>query len=326
MEIMDLKKKSREIEQELDVYVKAHLEELTKEFTDCFLEFCKEIAKRQKKGEKDKIAYIHFSVLRTNILLNKHELRIDAYDENWFIDRNACSWKYPVEKIYSFLEKYSDLVEQYRINSEGKIDLSMAQNRIFEESNFHLFYISEIIRLGMRTVVQSNEYLEMDRADCFVVCIGGYLDKFDILYKEDKTKKDSKEVKRYLESKKQKIFSHEVYESLDLSKGMYDGLEFQYSSFEHTNLSGSDMSHWHLLFGNMKYVIMKDSKMENAKVFDVDFSGATLENVSFSGSKLKYVSFRNAKLKGVDFSKAILAEELDFNGAIMEDCKFWGRK
>ena len=46
---------------------------------------CNKIRMMQQAGKKEKIAYIHFSVLRTNILLKKHEIRIDAFDENWYM-------------------------------------------------------------------------------------------------------------------------------------------------------------------------------------------------------------------------------------------------
>ena len=192
---------------ELDYYVKSHFEQLVEQFVDCFSEYCNKIYEMQRQGRKGAIAYIHFSVLQTNILLKKHEIRLDAYDENWFLDYVECSDSYHVGEFYSYLEQYGDLVEELRKKSNGKTSLAEAQRRVFAESKLYLFYIAELIRAGMRKVVQTEAYQRIERAPCFVVCIGGYLDRFDILYKEDNTIKDSKEVRSYLQSKKKKLFS-----------------------------------------------------------------------------------------------------------------------
>ena len=206
MQGIDLQRKGKELAAELDYYVKSHFEQLVEQFVDCFSEYCNKIYEMQRQGRKGAIAYIHFSVLQTNILLKKHEIRLDAYDENWFLDYVECSDSYHVGEFYSYLEQYGDLVEELRKKSNGKTSLAEAQRRVFAESKLYLFYIAELIRAGMRKVVQTEAYQRIERAPCFVVCIGGYLDRFDILYKEDNTIKDSKEVRSYLQSKKEKTF------------------------------------------------------------------------------------------------------------------------
>lgn len=321
MQGYDLQKKSKELAVLLDEYIKHNFEPLTAKFLDCFLAYCEKISQMQEQGEKGAIAYLHFSVLKTNILLKKHEIRMDAYDENWYLDSVECSGSYPVEEFYSYLECYGDIVEDLRRKSGGTVSLTEAQRRVFEESNLYLFYIAEMIRVGMRKAVREEAYQKVLRAPCFTVCIGGFLDRFDILYKEDRTQKDSAEVKRYLQSGNKKVFRYEICENLDLSEGNYEGLEFQYASFAGCDFTKSSWEKSKLVFGNFQNTVFTDAKMEKTKIFDTDFSGAKLERVSFAGAKLKYISFANATLCRVDFSKALLAEEIDFKGARMIECR-----
>ncbi len=320
MQGIDLERKSKELATSLDNYIKSHFEQLLDGFVDCFSGYCNKIYQMQQQGEKGAIAYIHFSVLRTNILLKKHEIRMDAYDESWYLDTVECSGSYPVGEIYTYLERYGDVVEELRSKAMGKVSLAEAQKKVFTESRLYLFFVAELIRVGLRKVVQQESYQRIKRASCFVVCIGDFMDRFDILYKEDSTVKDAKEVKRYLQSKQQTLFSHAIYQGLDLSKGNYEELEFQYSSFEGCDFTQSSWNKSHLLFSNFRNTILKDANMERMKIFDTDFSGAVLENVSFVGAKLKHISFAGAKLLRVDFSKALLAEELDFQNARMVEC------
>lgn len=326
MKGFDLQKLSKESAARLDAYVKGNFEQLVSEFIDCFSKYCDKIYKMQQQGKKGAIAYIHFSVLRTNILLRKHEIRIDAYDENWYMDCVECSGVYKVEKIFSYLEEYENAIEELRNVSGGKVSLAEIQKRIFDECNLYILYIAELIRAGMRNAVKTEAFKSMERNRCFVVCIGGFMDRFDILYKEDHTVKDSKEVKRFLQSKNHMLFSHAIYENLDLSKGNYEELEFQYSSFAGCDFTESSLNKSRFLFSSFKNTILKNVKMEKTKIFDTDFSGAVLECVSFTGAKLKHISFAGATLSKVDFSGAIVAEKLDFKDAIIVDCNIPERR
>lgn len=320
MKSFDLQRKSRQLAESLDEYVKSNFDKLVEDFLESFCSYCDKIYKMQQQGKKGAVCYIHFSVLRTNILLRKHEIRLDAYDENWYMDLEECSGSYAAGEIYSYLDEYGELLEELRRESPGMVSLAKAQERIFSESRIYLFYVAELIRAGMKKAVQTEAYQRIRRGDCFVVCIGGFLDKFDILYKEDHRVKDSREVRRYLESEKRTVYSYEICENLDLSKGNYEGLEFQYSSFAGCDFTGGSWNKSRLLFCNFQNTILKDAKMEGMKIFDTDFSGAKLENVSFAGGKLKHLSFTGAVLFQVDFSKALLAEEINFEGAEMVDC------
>lgn len=320
MQGIDLERKAKELATELDDYVKEHFEELIDKFIKCFSDYCNQIAEMQKQGKKGDIAYIHFSVLRTNILLGKHELRIDAYDENWYLDSAECSYHYPVEEIYCYLEKYSDAVMDLWQKSQDINNLADAYRKVFDVSNIYLFYVAELIRMGIRRMHQSESFLSVKKAECFIVGIGGYMDRFDILYKEDHTIKDSREVKRFLQSGQQRLFSHEICEKLDLSGGNYEDLEFQYSSFAECDFSKSSLSKSRLVFCNFRNCLFRNVRMNNMKIFDGDFSRARLENVDFNGAKLKCISFEGAILKNIDFSNVFLAEDINFKDAKIIDC------
>ncbi len=320
MQGIDLERRGKELATELDGYTREHLEELIEKFVKCFSDYCNQIALMQKQGKKGDIAYIHFSVLRTNILLGKHELRVDAYDENWYLDSVECSYSYPVEEIYCYLGKYSDAVMDLWQKTQEINNLADAYRKVFDAGNIYLFYVAELIRMGMKRMHQSESFLAVNKAECFIVGIGGYMDRFDILYKEDHTIKDSKEVKRYLQSGQQSLFSHEICKKLDLSGGNYEDLEFQYSSFVGCDFSKSSFSKSRFVFCNFRNSVLKDVKMNKVKIFDGDFSGARLENIDFSGAKLKCISFEAAELKNVNFANAILAEDITFKNAKMVDC------
>lgn len=316
----NLDQKSMELLTQLDLYIKNHLDELTERLSDCISKYGESIYEMQQSGKKAAIAYLQFSLLRTNILLGRHELRLDAYDENWYLDSVECCSSYKVEDVLSPLAEFADVVEALREKSSA-MTLRETQSRIFEESQKYLIFLAELIRLGMKKAVQTEGYRRIGKAPVFVVCIGGLLDRVDILYKEDRTEKDGREIRRRLQSKEQSLFSYEIYEGLDLSRGNYEGLKFLYSSFTGSDFTGSSLHKCQLLFDDFRGCTLKAVKMTETQMFDVNFSGAELDHVSFAGAKLSQVSFKGAALSHVDFEGVLLMEEVDFTNAVLKDTR-----
>lgn len=317
----NLNQKSTELLNQLDSYIKNHLDELTEQLSDCISQYGESIYEMQQTGEKGAIAYLQFSMLRTNILLNQHELRLDAYDENWYLDLVECSSSYKVKEVLTPLSEFADMVEALRKESAMRMTLRETQSRIFEESRKYMIFLAELIRLGMQKVILTEGYQKIRKAPVFVVCIGGLLDRVDLLYKEDTTTKDAREVRRYFQSKEQLLFSYEICEKLDLSRGNYEGLKFLYSTFAGSDFTESSFHKSQLLFSNFSNCILKDTNMAGTQLFDVNFSGAVLEHVSFAGAKLSQVSFEGATLTNVDFEGALLIEEVNFTNAILKDTR-----
>lgn len=315
----NLNQKSTELLNRLDLYIKNHFEELTDRLSDCISQFGESIYQMQQAGKKGAVAYLQFSMLRTNILLSRYELRLDAYDETWYLDMAECSSSFKVDEVLSPLAEFAAMVEMLRKESLMSMTLRETQSRIFEEGQKYLIFLAELIRLGMQKAVQTEGYRKIAKAPVFVVCIGGLLDRVDILYKEDTTVKDGREVRRYLQSGKQRLFSHEIYERLNLSGGNYEGLKFLYSSFASSDVSRSSFHGGQLLFCDFQACILKDTDMTGTQMFDVDFSKAQLEHVSFAKAKLSQVSFQGTVLSHVDFTCALLMEEVDFTNAVLKD-------
>ena len=164
----------------LDTYVKQHFDQLVDKFLVCFEQYCQKITMMQKDGKKGSIGFIHFSILRTNILAKRHKIRLDAYDENWYFDRGECNGEYDVDEFYHWLDEFADILEAARNNGFSQIKLVDVQEAIFEESNKYLLFVAEVIRMGMRRAIETESYLEMQRGEVFMVCIGGFQDKVDI--------------------------------------------------------------------------------------------------------------------------------------------------
>jgi len=272
---LDIERTSAECIAGLDAYIQRNFDALIGKFLGQFRPYCEKIARMQEAGQKGEIGFIHFSVLRTNILASRHAIRLDAYGKEWYADRTECSGEYDAREYFSHLYKFADALEASMNASKGRAKLRDVQRAVFEESNKYLLLIAELARVGLRKAKEEQWFQAVKRHELFVVCIGDYQDRADILYKEDATAKDAREVRRFLESKRQPAYSHEICDSLDLANGAYEGICLQFSSFDGSDLSGSSFKNSKIICTSLKRTVLREADFSGAQLFDADFSGAT---------------------------------------------------
>lgn len=312
---IDVDQQSKELLSNLGEYINIYIDAIVDKFVMCFEKFAKKVVNMQRLGKKEAVAYINFSVLRTNILAKKHFLRIDAYDRDWYSDRTECSSEYDVTEIYQWLDKFQSVLEAVRKKSGGQITLSDVQALVFEESDKYLLLVTEVIRASMKKVAETESYQKMNKYEVFVVCVGRFQDQSYFVYKEDTSVKDAKAVKLHLQAKRQGMYSYEICEKLNLSGGNYEDKKFLFSSFSESDFTGSNFKKSTMIGCNFHNAVLRDTNFEQIQAFDIDFSGVALENVSFKGAKLTKVSFAEATLTHVQFEGAILLENLNFENA-----------
>jgi len=316
---LEITERSAQLLLELDAYVALNFDQLIADFVDCLTTYCQKIVKMQATGEKKAISFLNFSLLQTNLLRQKYELRIDAYDETWYLDRVACVGSYEVGKFYQGLTTFwQELVATHK-KYLGKLKYSQLQSLFFEESYKYLIFVQELMRVAIKKAVESNIYQQVKRNDVFVICLGGYQDGVDVVYKEDRTIKNAKAVRRHLTAKngQEARFSYEFCDHLDLSAGNFTRVSTAFSSFTGCDFTDASFEASAHVMTNFELATFKNTNFKNTKLFDLNFSGATLENLDFTGSRLKHLNFQGATLKNVNFEQALLISQLDFTGATL---------
>jgi len=311
--------KSYECLNKLDEYLQEHFDTLMDKFMDQFQHYCDKIIRFQEAGRKNPIGYIHFSILRTNITEKRHAIRMDAYDASWYEDRTECRDEYEVTEFYTLLDEFIKTIEHERKGTSDSGGLREIQRALFTESNKYHLVIAELIRAGLKKASETKWFQAIKRDALFVICFGDYHDQADILYKEDTTDKDPKEIKEHLEAKYQPAYTHEINKNLDLSGGDYEGINLLFSDFTGCDFSNSRLNQATILYSDFRQTVLKDTNLENTQIIDTDFSGAILENIDFKGASLKYLTFANAKLINVKFEGAVLTEKLNFDQAELTD-------
>jgi len=310
--------KSSEIFEQLKSELEVNKDRWMNEFVLCMQDYCRKIIKMQQAGLKDTIGYLNLSLLRTKLLSGEYHIRLDAYNDQWYSDRVECTGVYEVRHLYGRLDEVIVLLEEMRKESFDSLTFGDIHERFFHESHRYFVTVSEFLRDATKEFIKTEEYKTMKRTPLFHIYFGEYQGALTIIYKEDHEPKESKVVKRYLESK-QEVYTYEFCDGLDLARGDFESLMITHSSFTGCNFA---MSHWQgskLLLCDFKSAFFHYTNFGYTELTQLDFSDATLEFVSFRGAKIKNTTFKNATLIGIDFSEVLILENVDFENVILID-------
>lgn len=154
----------------------SEIERIKENVTLKFNSICEEAILLQKKELKGQIRYIYFSMLRTKILENKGQWRIDLYDEKWFLDKEECSIDIDLDFIYeplfNHMKELSEKKKEYGRTIKEK-DIKIIKQR--EANKYHGLALN-IIKDMLEDFLECESYKEMQKTEDIVIMAGEYMD------------------------------------------------------------------------------------------------------------------------------------------------------
>ena len=153
-----------------------HKDSIKENVTSKFDSVCQEAIFLQQKDLKGEIKYIYFSMLRTSLLENKGEWRIDLYDEKWFLDKEECSahidLNFIYEPLFNHMKELSGKKKEYLRTIKEK-DIETIK---LTEANKYNSLALNIIRGILQSFLECASYKEMEKKEDIVIMAGEYMD------------------------------------------------------------------------------------------------------------------------------------------------------
>ncbi|HOV26443.1 MAG TPA: pentapeptide repeat-containing protein [Pseudobacteroides sp.] len=325
-----VRQKSIEKMLKVEEFFHKNRDNLVADFLDSFRRICLKIKQIQNEGKKGEVGYITFSLLRTSMKEGKLLYLIEAFDSNWFLDRMECQAIYDAGWLGKFLDEFEAELEENRREYVGLLGSFDTERLKFKEAGFYSQYIANIARYTMPFAVLLREYRDIVRNEKMEVRVGEYLDISEVVYKENSGKRNPEEITRQLLDMKDKLFWHEDFKKLNLSKGNLEKRSLNHSDFKGSDLSESNMKFCKLIGTRFHECIMIRADLSNSYIYDADFSDCNLDSARFVNSKGAKGRFYNPKFRtrsiwGVNFERANL-ENVSFKGADLQGANFKGAK
>ncbi|NRT73839.1 hypothetical protein [Clostridium beijerinckii] len=137
---------------------------------------CRETTLHQEKNLKGEIKYIYFSMLRTKLLENKGQWRIDLYDEKWFLDKEECSINIDLDFIYEPLFKHmEELSEKKKEYLRTIKERDIEAIKLTEANRYHSLAL-KIVKNTLKNFLECTSYKEMKKKEDIVIMAGEYMD------------------------------------------------------------------------------------------------------------------------------------------------------
>lgn len=161
--------------------------EITESLSAVISPLCRQASQQQETGSKGSAAYLCLTLLRTNILDDRWQYRLDIYDEKFYLDRTECTSSWKMDFVWDYLKArltqltkavssssmYANKVRPQHIE-QVKLDMAQQYHQIA------MFCTKLIIEEAIKT----TEYTSLRKVPTFKILMGEYMDKSMLLYEE----------------------------------------------------------------------------------------------------------------------------------------------
>ncbi len=167
---------------EIDEVYRNKKSEIDKELMETFERLCDKCISLQNSNLKGNIKYIYFSFLRTSFCEGRGEFRIDAYDENWFLDKSECYINMNFDFVYKSLLEFMDELKKERKKYGSDLNDMDIEEIILDEADKYLMLVIEFLKDRINQFIQAKSYSEMKKREDIKIIAGEYMDEAEIIY------------------------------------------------------------------------------------------------------------------------------------------------
>ncbi|GFI03486.1 hypothetical protein IMSAGC005_02323 [Lachnospiraceae bacterium] len=173
---------------QLQSYVEAHANEIWGDLGQAIDKVLKSVQEVQGERQKGALQYLIFSFLRSGLHQERLKFRIEAYDDNFYLDNRETAGSYqPVFLQERYAEDLSDLYKDagskfVRLQGYELLWIKEQYTHYYEAIVYRM--IENLSRLIMRNVEESS----ISVTDDFKIIYGEFMDKAVILYTKEKDK------------------------------------------------------------------------------------------------------------------------------------------
>ncbi|RNB51440.1 pentapeptide repeat-containing protein, partial [Brevibacillus gelatini] len=225
----------------LDAYYRAEKERLVQPFLRSFDEICQRMAAMQQQGKKGKMAYLTYSMLRTELLSGSNHYLLEATDSRWFFDPVECQAVYDASWAFRFLDELAaEWTEAARAYAGQIGPAEIERIKLAQAEKFHQYVVS-LGRYALQQIDSVEAFWQVEMEDELEVRVGEYLDQSEIVYCRDVRPKDSQQIRVWLEEGLEQEYGYKVLAGLDLAKGQFAGIDLRYADLGNSRLSGANL-------------------------------------------------------------------------------------
>lgn len=166
----------------IDDAYKERQEQIDRTLYEAFNDLLVKASTLHEQGNKGKIRYIYCSYLRTSVMENKADYRLDAYDSKWYLDLTECSSRWDPSFMFDPLFERMELIEQEKKHYARKItSMDIEEVKQIEGYKYHLL-TKEFIKEQLPSIMEKCDFKSIIDDSGLIVAVGEYRDETEIVF------------------------------------------------------------------------------------------------------------------------------------------------
>ncbi len=329
----------KNLENEINSYLIKNYSDIEKGIIENIKELLIKIKEAQDVDNKKYISFITYSILRTEILNNKSECLVSAYDKEWYLDNKPVEIYYDASWLFKHIHTFQETLLSIRKRFIGQVSSLEVLKIKFIVVDIYKTYLTLALRNAFETIETIDEFKAIKKDDRFSIQVGEYIDFTESVFLIDENAKVDETIKYRLETEDELKSTHEYFKELELYEGNFQEKNMSYTRFIECELNESNFKN-SLLIGTSFYDCdLHGVNFENCIMWYGDFKESNLRRANFTNINNQFVideklftipihkpmNFKNANLSEANFSNANLIYA-DFTNAIFDETNFVGAK
>jgi len=171
---------------ELQHYFLEHRMLILNDFQKSIEILCREAYELQLQEQNVPVMFFSISYLRHCVYTQKHEVRLDLYNEDFYFAPHKISQHWDMTFLFQFFEKD---MEYFKNHIRVHYRPTRRYLREYEEKEFALWYIRHYYKIAecffrdqVSAILDNENFRLLEKTEDFLILYGGYMEEQSILF------------------------------------------------------------------------------------------------------------------------------------------------
>ena len=157
------------------------LQEKTEQLSAVICDAIHEIRLETVRLEKEKMMFLHFSLLRVGLEKGEYQILAQAMDARWYLDTEPAEVGFSLDFLFPM---WADIRRELMENSRkywGKVNRYDVQNLVASAVMDCNLMLAQVLRFIFRDVEENPDFAEIEKSDTWAVYWGEYRDHTELV-------------------------------------------------------------------------------------------------------------------------------------------------
>ena len=248
--------------------------------------------------EKEKIMFIHFSILRVGLENGQYQFLAQAMDARWYLDTEPAEISFSLDFLFPMWEEIRKRLTENRQKYLGKVNRYDVEHRIAKSIMDCNSILAQTLRFIFRDIEENPDFAEIQKLNTWGIYWGEYRDYAEIIAyvnREKKTQLDWDRALRQTKNEESSMVSGYWYQA-ELKDSDCRGKILYFIQFEDCILENLCFDEAVLTGARFKGCRIKNCSFRNTVIHQADFSGCTWEDNHFEGADMTHSVFMEEEI------------------------------